>query len=444
MRTLEAGRGPIRVRTVLSLVILASAAQANGVASDDGVPREVVDWLRDAARPIESFEIGATGADLAPLARIVGDARIVAIGEATHGSSEFLHFKGRAFAHLVEQLGFTDLILENDWAQTQQANAWVERGEGDLAQALLGVSGLWRTAGMRELLVWMRAWNADPAHARKVRIHGMDLLQTGNTAQARVMQYFRDVDPDIEDALGGLVQDIARRVGGIEDADLEGFVGIFDELEADWIGRSSEESWALARQHAVVLVQSYRGASKRGPEATAWRDICMAENARWILEHGGPDARVVVSAHNGHVSRWGLGEAPGFGRITSVGSALGAVEDLSMVVIGTAFARGAFYAYPATGGAIASFTIDAPIAGSIEARLVEAGAQQALYDLRAAPAEGAVRAWLDERRPHIGVGGNWDPAWIDQAEYARATTLPVEYDVVLFLPEVTATERLGD
>lgn len=427
-----------------ALSVLLYLAAAPGRESP---PEEVRRWLASAAAPLATFEPGRGTDDLQVLRGIVGDARIVAIGEATHGSSEFFAFKHRALEFLVGELGFTDFALEASWAQVLATNEWVEHGKGDLEAALGGLSSLWRTEEYAALLAWMRAWNADPAHATKVRIHGMDMLQAGEPIARQVRAYLAGLDPELADSLGPTLERLGS-LAGVHEADLEGVVAVFDELQDDFVARSSAEEWALARQRAVILTQRHRYDRKRGHDQTAWRDRCMADNVRWILRQRGGGARIVLSAHNGHVSRNGILRDESYGTVQSVGRALAedalaaGDEDLSLVVIGTAFARGGFHASPAKGGPLAVFEIERPVPGGTEAELLAAGLGACLVDLRSAPREGPVRAWLDEPRPLLGVGGAWDPAWLE--DEGQATTLPAEYDALLFVPEVTPARRLDE
>src|SRR5262245_48308877 len=127
----------------LALAAGAPLQQQPGAARSDA-PAEVVRWLA-VARPLATLEDGQGVADLEPLRAIVGDARIVALGEATHGSHEFFEFKRRAFEFLVSEAAFTDFAMETGFTDALTANAWVEHGEGDLASALTGLAGLWRT-----------------------------------------------------------------------------------------------------------------------------------------------------------------------------------------------------------------------------------------------------------------------------------------------------------
>jgi len=418
-------------------------APAAAPAGAPSVPPEVSTWLARAAVPITSLEPGADPAELAALRGIVGDARIVALGEATHGSHEFFAFKARAVAFLVSELGFTDFAMETDWTQALAVGDYVEHGKGDVDSAMKALSPLWRTEEYRGLLAWMRAWNADPAHARKVRFHGLDLGQPALTAR-RLNEYLARVEPDVAESVAPVIE----RLGGgsaVDEGDLDGLLALFDELRDAFVAQSSEREWALHRQHVAILTQTYRQRSKPGNEGTSWRDRCMADNARWILRQGGAEARLILSAHNGHVSRAGLSEVEGYGTIESIGRALTADaktvkdEDLSMVVIGSAFARGSFRAY---GNGLRAFTVGAPRPDGHESAFLAAGLRLALLDLRTAPTDGAIRTWLDTPRPLRFVGGTFDEAWPSQGNDVQSSRLAAEFDALFFAPESTPSRLL--
>jgi erythromycin esterase len=393
--------------------------------------------------PIASLEPGADAADMAALGKLVGKAKIVALGEATHGSHEFFAFKRRALEYLVREHGFTDFAMETDWTQALEVNAWVEHGVGDLDSAMKYLSTLWRTEEYRGLLQWMHDWNADPAHARKVRFHGVDVGQAPATAH-NLSAYLARVEPDVAESVAPVIE----RLGGsarVEEPDLEGLVALFDELHDAFVEKSSEREWALYRQHAVMLGQSYRQRTKPNDEATNWRDRCMADNVRWILRQGGPEARVVVSAHNGHVSRAGLAETEE-GTLESIGRALTADaltvkdEDLSMLVVGSAFARGSFNAY---GKGLTAFTVGDPVPESFEAALLAAGVERALLDLRSAPADGPVHAWIAALHPVRFVGGVFDDAYVAQGGDRQPSRVAEQYDALFFVAASTPSRLLG-
>jgi len=419
----------------------AGAASASAVET----PPEVVRWLAANATPVGSLDDDEHAAGLEPLRRIVGDARIVALGEATHGSHEFFAFKRRALEYLVKELGFTDFAMETDWTQALAADDWVQGGSGEVEGALRNVSGLWRTEEYRALLAWMRAWNADPAHARKLHFHGLDMGDPGLTAR-RLQAYLARVDPDVAESVAPVVTALGGGAGSASEDDLAGLVSVFDEMRDAFVAASSEREWSLARQHIAILAQSWRARQKPGNEGTSWRDRCMADNARWILRDAGAGARLVLSAHNGHVSRTGLTEVEGYGTIESIGRALSADaksvkdENLAMVVIGSAFARGGFYAF---GNGLRAFTVGAPKPGSREAAFLAAKLGPVLLDLRTAPKDGPVRAWLDEPLPLRFVGGQFDDAWPAQGADVQPSRLAAEFDALFFVPETTPSRLLN-
>src|SRR5262245_37514906 len=199
------------------------------VARAGEAPSEVVAWLKANARPLATVAPEGARSELEPLRAIVGSARIVGLGEATHGSHEFFAFKRRALEYLVAELGFTDFAMETDWTQALAVDAFVSDGQGDLDSAVKALSGLWRTEEYRELLAWMRAWNADPAHARKVRFHGLDMGAPGPTGQ-RLKAYLARVDPEVGDSVAPVIDQLA---GGarVEESDLEGLLALFDEMK---------------------------------------------------------------------------------------------------------------------------------------------------------------------------------------------------------------------
>src|SRR5262245_30615692 len=84
------------------------------LAPMSGSPEEVAAWLAHAATPLASLDAGGDASGFSALKAIAGDACIVALGEATHGSHEFFAFKARAVEYLVKELGFTDFAMETD------------------------------------------------------------------------------------------------------------------------------------------------------------------------------------------------------------------------------------------------------------------------------------------------------------------------------------------
>src|ERR1700760_4219569 len=101
--------------------------------------RSVVDWLRTNAIPLATVEAGHGFADLEPLKTLIGNARIVALGEATHGSREIFQVKHRMLEFLASEMGFTIFSMEANMPEAYRLNDYVLNGVGDPEQLLRGL-----------------------------------------------------------------------------------------------------------------------------------------------------------------------------------------------------------------------------------------------------------------------------------------------------------------
>jgi erythromycin esterase len=109
------------------------------------------------ALPFRSALAGNGFDDLTGLDRLIGDARIVALGEASHGTAEFFQMKHRLLEYLVERKGFTVFAIEGNSPEAQVANPLIKTGEGDAGAALAAMYfWTWQTEEVSALLHWMR------------------------------------------------------------------------------------------------------------------------------------------------------------------------------------------------------------------------------------------------------------------------------------------------
>ena len=125
---------------VAALIPLLVAIASCGSERSEGRDAFVA-WAAENARPLETFDPGAPTADLAPLAEMTGGARIVALGESRHDVHEQFHMKSRIVRYLVEERGFTVLILEEGLPYGIEIDRWVRGGPGDGGEILAGAGG---------------------------------------------------------------------------------------------------------------------------------------------------------------------------------------------------------------------------------------------------------------------------------------------------------------
>ncbi|WP_129775007.1 erythromycin esterase family protein [Peristeroidobacter soli] len=168
---------------LLAWSLLTCWQPASAAAATPAEANEATAWAAAHAVALPPDIDALTANDLGALTRIVGSARVVGLGEGTHGAHEFLIVRNRVFQYLVEELGFTAIVAETHPVHAQLADAYVQ-GEGKLSDAAVeGVFSANRTFSWRErpllenyqLLEWMRNYNAACEPSRRIHFYGMDL-----------------------------------------------------------------------------------------------------------------------------------------------------------------------------------------------------------------------------------------------------------------------------
>jgi erythromycin esterase-like protein len=176
-------------------------------ARRDPDPQEL-DWIRARAFPITTDDPGQDCSDLVPVLRLIGNSRVVGLGEGTHGTREFSRMKHRLFRCMVEELGFTMIAMESNLIQTERLNRYVLTGEGD-PEALLRSMRFttWTSEEVLSLLRWVREHNAN---ARvPVSFVGFDILDPLAPADS-LLRFARRADPDGFDAIAESLRVVAH------------------------------------------------------------------------------------------------------------------------------------------------------------------------------------------------------------------------------------------
>ncbi|WP_331053992.1 erythromycin esterase family protein [Longimicrobium sp.] len=395
-------------------------------------------WLRSAAVPFASVEPGGDDADLAAFRSLVGDARVVSLGEGTHGTREFFTLKHRMIESLVRRMGFGVVMLEANQLQAERINRYVLTGQGSAREALSGVFKVLQTDEVLAMVEWARAWNA--SGRGRVEVVGYD-MQDPRLPMDSVLAFLRTADP-------AFAPEAERAYAAMHTAWLPGPYPVRPDsvvrawsASADVVRRHVREhapaylargadrarvAWAV--QNAEVAFQS---ASLGDLTPQSVRDSAMAANIAWTLAQRPAGTRAVVWAHNSHVMR-----GPGW-----MGTYLDQMLPGQVRVVGFTTAEGAYtaagnWARDAASRTMGEFPL-APVPpppGSLAAELYALGAARLLLDLRGAAAgEGA---WLAEPRPFLGIGGRV----VDYGYY----TIPIArlYDAVVYLRTTTASRPM--
>ena len=216
------------------------------------------EWLRANAIPFETTEPGSGFEDLMPLKEMIGDARIVALGEATHGTHEFFQMKHRLVEFLVEEMGFNVFAMEANWTEANLINDYVHTCEGDPAALLAGLGfWTWNTEEVLDMIHWMCDHNQDPGDAPEVGFAGFD-MQNPDMAITSVISYFQAVEP----SYAGVVVDRYRcfhrlrwdHYARVPDADQAACRSALQEVLDHLVARR-ETYEALSSPHEFIMAE---------------------------------------------------------------------------------------------------------------------------------------------------------------------------------------------
>ncbi|MER7848470.1 erythromycin esterase family protein [Kitasatospora sp. NPDC096077] len=410
-----------RNRLVAAALVLAAmaapatAAYAAPAASASAAVPDPVRALDRIAHPLLSAEPGTGTADLRALGAMVGDAKVVGLGEATHGSHEFFALKDRIFRYLVEKKGFTTFTLEMSWSAGLRIDDYLQHGNGDARQVVheTMADSPWDREEFVTLVQWMRDHNirhpdrpvhfaGDDISAPRLDARVFDAV-TGYVRQAhpeslpRLTELFTVLRP-LDDAIGEyLKRPLAeRRQNGAKAQQL------IELMEGQ--GKPGDGDFEFALQNARNIAQTYTflAIDLSDPASVTamerYRDQVMADTTAWWQRHTG--GKVLLSAQDDHV---GYAASDPAMYPKTQGSFLRDTLGADYLAIGTTFDQGSFLSkdQPLL-GEWKKFTVPAAGVGTNEYTLDQVRYRDYYADLRKAPV--AARNWLDVPRPTYSFG----------------------------------------
>lgn len=233
----------------------------------------------------------------------IGDARIVLLGEPWHGDGGAIHLRGELIEYLHKEHDFDVLVFEADFFSTYRA--WERAEDADELRSLAAqnVYPFW-SASRASASLWNYAASVHDSD-NPLHVAGIDVRLTGAIAQAEVTGFLKKMMskvPDISESdavtvielIGRTMED--ERNYRPEDAEKEIFFRAMAELERFNAGQDREGD---------VTFRTQATRSIRSGAEFAWtfsgRDLAMAENLVWLMEHQYPGKKVIVASHNNHI-----------------------------------------------------------------------------------------------------------------------------------------------
>jgi erythromycin esterase len=309
-------------------------------------------WIRHEAIPfsIDSSETFNASIDKV-IASLDGSVELLGFGEALHGGEDILMLRNRLFQRLVETHGYSAIAIESSFPRASVVNDYVA-GRGPASCEAVQDSGFshgfGRLEANRELVEWMRAFNADPTHRVKLQFYGFDspTEMTSSDSPRLVLHFVLDYLDSIDSARA---QERRQRIDEFlgQDADWENPAAMMDPTKSvgsspaatalrietedliselrlrrpELVAKGNERRYLEAEQHATVARQllNYHAAlartsgkpGERIVEGLGIRDLMMADNLVYTVSRERGRGKVLAFAHNSHLKRgkaeWQLG-----------------------------------------------------------------------------------------------------------------------------------------
>ena len=428
-----------------------AATEARGATDATRIARGVA----EIAHPL------ASAADLDPLIDLVGDARYVLLGEASHGTSEFYTWRTEISRRLIREKGFSFIAVEGDWPDCYRVNRYVKGypDSGRSAEDVLHAFERWPTWMWANLEVvalcrWLREHNDARPRERRIGFYGLDVYSLWDSMH-EVVTYLERVDPDAAgvarrayrcfEPYGESAEDYARATALVPTSCESEAVATLRLLRERAVEHREDgpETFFNAEQNALVARNAeryYRTMVRGGPASWNVRDHHMVETLDRLMAFHGPSAKAIVWEHNTHVGDARFTDMARAGMV-NVGQLVRQAHGRDdVVIVGFGTHRGTVIAAEEWGDPMQEMQVPDARGDSYEAVLHRTGIPDFLLPF----AERGMHPVLDdlrEPRGHRAIGVVYHPELEQFGNYVP-TILPGRYDAFIYLDETRAVAPL--
>ena len=410
---------------------------------------EVSEWIAMNACSAASIADVANGGLDSCLINVVGDARIVCLGESRHDIAEQFEVKAEFIKRLVQDKGFTMFILEASFPYAHRLNDYLQTGEGNLDDLTAGMPGwfLWDNEELKSVLHWMRQYNVRSTNSTKLKFAGIDIVAPAYALDS-IDRYLQKVGDEangidrieleyerIDDNFWPATVDQFAALDEKQRTKLkQTYTDLFELLvthKEQFIARSStnEYDWVLQMaRSASAAIRMFTASSRL--EMGLVRDSAMAECVIWTIDRLHHSEKAFIWAHNVHIAKTTFTMTMEEGVIEGMGALLHKEYGEDLVAVGASFDGGNFN----NGQRVFEPAPD----HMLDAVMAQAGYQMFFTPLTGRDQPGSVHEWFNS------------PQEIQGQEFVM-TTIPADaFDAVYFTRDVTRVsfsaetlERLG-
>lgn len=268
--------------------------------------------------PAEAMHALQTEEDLDILLEKIGDAPIVLLGEASHGTSEFYTWRAEISKRLIREKNFNIIAVEADWADAYPVNNYV-KGLGTITNAREVLKNfdrwpewMWNNEEIAGLTEWLRQFNMGKPIENKTGFYGLDVYGIWESLDA-VHQYLQQTEPSSAERARAVMECFApynQDEQAYARATVNSSASCEAELQAllvkiqEIIANNPDEAAFNALQNTLVAVNAetyYRTAARSSASSWNIRDRHMMVVIKNLLAHNGPGSKIIIWEHNTHI-----------------------------------------------------------------------------------------------------------------------------------------------
>lgn len=398
-------------------------------------------------------------ADLQPLYDRIGDAKVVMLGEASHGTHEYYTWRAHISKKLIEEKGFNFIAVEGDWPDCYRLNRYI-KGYDNVSKSAFQVlhefnrwpTWMWANWEISALGEWMKKYNVNLPANKKAGFYGLDVYSLWESMEY-IMAYLRKTDPEalkiaenayrcFEPYRKDEGQSYARASAFVPELCETEVVNLLKEIRQKLPEYNTDhENVFSAEQNALIAVNAekyYRAMIGGGPESWNIRDRHMDDTLNRLLAFHGENSRAIVWQHNTHIGDARATDMTHDGMFNTGELARIQYKSENVVLVGFGSYAGTVMAGSSWGAPMQAMKMPEARKGSWEYLLHQAGKENKLLMMNDFSGNQLL---MKNRIGHRAIGVVYNPLHERFGNYVP-TILPLRYDAFIYLNQTTALHAL--
>ena len=407
------------------------------------------------ADPIPSHRLQSEK-DLDSLLQQIGEANIVLLGEASHGTAEYYDWRAAITKRLVLEKGFNMMAVEGEWADSYRVNQFIKGAPKDSAEAIELLrqydrwpTWMWGNYHIASLVTWLNQYNQSRAANNKVGFFGLDVYCLWESTQ-ELMPYIQS-----NDSLMRIAQQVQQCFQPFSADPMAYAYSVANasancraQTERLWQSiynftggtTATNEAEFVMQQNALVALNGeryYRTSTSSYPESWNIRDQHMTQTISRLMALHGPNAKLVVWEHNTHVGDARYTDMASDGTVNVGQLVREKFGQNNVYIVGFGSYKGSVIAAREWGGPVEVMKVPPAQKGSWEDLLHRQGAENKILFSHELKNTAALKTSIG----HRAIGVQYDPA--RESRNYVPSIIPNRYDAFIFIDETKALRPLG-